>query len=176
MVYKYPRAQKFFDSPLSTHFGEEVHELLVVDVEFPGLEMVKIKVFLSFDNLLAMLEERHLSNWDVPASLEWYIEEIGATEIQAASVAPSMLEGVEPALGMTTPSTTKLEEPTIEPIFTLQQPSASVAPTVDKGKGLFFVTEEEICSSNKVKGNCHWCFCCPYDSYICEGGGARVEK
>lgn len=77
MVYKYPRAQKFFDSPLSTHFGEEVHELLVVDVEFPGLEMVKIKAFLSFDNLLAMLEERHLSNWDVPASLEWYIEEIG---------------------------------------------------------------------------------------------------
>lgn len=69
MVYKYPRAQKFFDSPLSTHFGEEVHELLVIDVEFPGLEMVKIKAFLSFDNLLAMLEERHLSNWTFPRPL-----------------------------------------------------------------------------------------------------------
>lgn len=44
MVYKYPRAPKFFASLGSTHSVEEKHELLVVGIEFPDLAMLKIEV------------------------------------------------------------------------------------------------------------------------------------
>lgn len=55
MVYKYPRARKFFDNLLSRHSVEEMPELLVVGVELPNFEMVKIEAehpMPGLDNLL----------------------------------------------------------------------------------------------------------------------------
>lgn len=73
MVYKTPVLEIFFGNLSSTHFVEEIHELKVVVVEFLDLGMVKIELEYSIpglDNLLAWLEERCLSNWDILASPE----------------------------------------------------------------------------------------------------------
>lgn len=48
-------------------------------------------------DLLARLEERPPTNWDVPLSPEQYIEEIGVTNcIRAASVDPTANIGIAP--------------------------------------------------------------------------------
>lgn len=57
-----------------------MHELLAMGVEFPDLGLVKIEAdhtIPGFDNLLFQLEERHPSNWRIPASPEQYLEKIG---------------------------------------------------------------------------------------------------
>lgn len=80
---------------------EEMQELLVVGVEFSDLGMEKMKAehpVPRLDNLLTRLEERHPSNYDVLASPEQYIEEIGATDyIWDISVDPAIVAGVDTA-------------------------------------------------------------------------------
>lgn len=51
-------------------------EILVVGIEFSDLGMVKIEAehpIPGFNNLVARLDERCPSNWDIPASPEQYI-------------------------------------------------------------------------------------------------------
>lgn len=72
MSYKYPHTQKFFDSLSSKNSVEEMHELLVMSVEFLDLGLGKTKIehlMPSFDNLLTMLEEGCPSSWEVLSSL-----------------------------------------------------------------------------------------------------------
>lgn len=55
-------------------------------VEFLDIGLVKIEAdhpILDFDSLLARLEEQRPSNWDIPASLEQFKEEIGPSTISA---------------------------------------------------------------------------------------------
>lgn len=62
------------------HSVEEMHEHLVVDMEFLDLGMVKIEAerpVAGLDNLLASLNEQHRSTWVVPASSEQYIRRYG---------------------------------------------------------------------------------------------------
>lgn len=61
-----------------------MHELLVVDVGFSDLGIVKIEVehhVPGLDNLLTLLEERRPSNQDVLMYFKRYIQEIGAPAI-----------------------------------------------------------------------------------------------
>lgn len=65
MVYKYPRARKFFGCLQAMHSVKEMHGIFVVGLEFPDLELVKIEAdhpILGFDSLIAQLDERHPSN------------------------------------------------------------------------------------------------------------------
>lgn len=65
-------------------------------VEFSDLVMVKIEAehpVPGLDNLLARLEERRPSNWDVAASPKQYKEKIVvANYIWAASLGPTMVD------------------------------------------------------------------------------------
>lgn len=76
MIYKCHLACKFFNDMSSSHTIEELHELLVMGLEFPDLGIVKRKAnhpVHGFDSLLARLEERWPRNCDVSASHEQYI-------------------------------------------------------------------------------------------------------
>lgn len=60
LIYKYPGSRKSFDSMIS-HSIKEMHELLVVGVEFLDLGLVNIEAehpVPGFDNLFPRLEEQ----------------------------------------------------------------------------------------------------------------------
>lgn len=41
-IYKYPHAREFYDTLQCSHSVEEMHDVLVVGLEFPDLGLVKI--------------------------------------------------------------------------------------------------------------------------------------
>lgn len=77
-----------------------MHELLAVGVEFPDLGMVKIEPdhpAPDVDSLIARLNDRHSSNWDVP-HLRQYIEENEVADyIRTTSIDPTTAAGVVPS-------------------------------------------------------------------------------
>lgn len=90
-IYKWS-PQVFYDMS-SSHTVEDLCGLLVAGLEFLDLGIEKIEAdhpVHGFDILLARLEERRPSNWDVLASLKQYIEAIEpANYLLAASVDPT---------------------------------------------------------------------------------------
>lgn len=104
--------------------------------------------------MLAQLEERGRSNWDLPASPEEYIEEIGPTVyIHTASVDPSIVVSVGPGPKVIVPLETKQLKPAIEATPTSQQPQALGAPTVGKGKRVYILAlENKLAPLTKPKG------------------------
>lgn len=122
MVYKYPRARKFFLDMSTLYSVKELLKLLVAGVQFPDLGLVKIEVNHLVSGVDSLLNSTggatpgHLGCFCIPRAI--YRGDWGADYIRAAFVNPDAVASTSPSPGATTllaMEPTKIIEIIVEP-------------------------------------------------------------
>lgn len=156
MAYKYRHAWKSFANLASTHSVWEVQKILIAGTRFLDLGMVKVEdehPVPGLDRLVASLEERLPTNWDIPESSEQFIEEIGLVDyIQAMLVGPTVKTGTIPVPKATVPSTTEPMEPLMEQTSTHNNQRCRRHLLLTRVRRLIFPPQRSIAPPTKPKG------------------------
>lgn len=142
MVYYYHRAREFFDNLSSMHTAEEMHELLVVGVDFLDLGMVTVEaehLVPGLDNLLTRLEERARAIGTFPPPLRAVYKGDRGSRLYTGHFGGS-IHGSESgtASQTTTPSIRESAGPEIEPILAHNNRRCRERTPLTRARGFIF--------------------------------------